>query len=130
MLHAMVEPAWVKVEGSVLERLNPEEGFFMARQYGYSKLFVEYIVKEIAALVTESSGKIKIIVTSLCPSFCKSDLGRNIKAWDEVVFKFFFLAIFGRSTAQRSRTLVSATMQGLESRGKFWKDDRLDLLYV
>ncbi|MCJ1243534.1 hypothetical protein MMC30_000731 [Trapelia coarctata] len=127
MLHAMVEPAWVKVDGSILEHLNSENGFHMARQYNSSKLFIEYIVKEIAALVIEPSGRTKVIVTSLCPSFCRSDLGRHIDAWWEEVFKVFFYAFFGRSTENGSRSLVSATTQGVESHGKFWKDDRFDL---
>lgn len=126
MLHAMVEPAWVNTDGSILDRLNSRDGFSMARQYNSSKLFIEYIVKEIAALVTEPSGKVKVIVTSLCPGFCKSDLGRHVDLWWEEIFKFFFYALFGRSTENGSRSLVSATTQGLESHGKFWKDDSYD----
>lgn len=126
MLHAMVEPAWVNTDGSILDRLNSRDGFSMARQYNSSKLFIEYIVQEIAALVTEPSGKVKVIVTSLCPGFCKSDLGRHIDLWWEEIFKFFFYALFGRSTENGSRSLVSATTQGLEAHGKFWKDDSYD----
>ena len=127
MLHAMVEPAWVKVDGSVLEHLNSQDGFCMARQYTSSKLCVEYIVKEIAALVAEPSGQTKVIVTSVCPSFCYSDLGRHIDEWWEEIFKVFFYALFGRGTENGSRSLVSATTQGVESHGRFWKDDRFDL---
>jgi len=127
MLHAMVEPAWVNLDGSILEHLNSEDGFSMARQYSSSKLFIEYIVKETAALVSKPSGKTKVIVTSLCPSFCRSDLGRHIDVWWEEIFKVFFYALFGRSTENGSRILVSAATQGVESHGRFWKDDRLDL---
>jgi NAD(P)-dependent dehydrogenase (short-subunit alcohol dehydrogenase family) len=125
-LHGYVQPDWVNVEGSILEHLNDEASFSRDRQYNTTKLLVEYTVKSLAALVTGSDGKTSIIVTSLCPGFCTSGLARQFDSLPERVFKFIFWGIFARPTEQGSRSLVSATTQGLESHGRFWKDDKYD----
>jgi NAD(P)-dependent dehydrogenase (short-subunit alcohol dehydrogenase family) len=126
-LHGHVQPKWVNVEGSLLEHLNDEVSFDGERQYNTSKLLVEYTVKSLAALVTKSDGKTSVIVTSLCPGFCYSGLSRSFNSLPERIFVSIFKLIFARATEAGSRSLVSATTQGLESHGRFWKDDKYGL---
>ena len=126
-MHRAVQPKWINVEGSILTHLNDEASFNTDRQYNTSKLLVEYTVRELAALVTGPDGKTSVIVTSLCPGFCGSGLARQFDSLPERILKFIFYGIFGRPVEHGSRSLVSATTQGLESHGRFWKDDKYDL---
>ena len=125
-LHKTIQPEWVNVDGAVLEHLNSAESFSASRQYNTSKLLVEFIVKEIAALASEPNGMTPVIVNSLCPGFCYSELGRSFDTLMERMLMPVFYAIFARSTEHGSRTLVSGTSQGVEAHGTFWKNDTFE----
>ncbi|MCJ1380528.1 hypothetical protein MMC17_003636 [Xylographa soralifera] len=122
-LHKDVTRKMVDVEGSLLEHLNAKEGFRRDRQYCTSKLLVEYAVQKMAAMVSEESGKTRVVVNSLCPGLCASDLARGFDAWYEVVAKKIGYTLIARTAEQGGRTLVSGTTQGLEGQGKFWRND-------
>ena len=121
--HRSVKPELVRVEGNLLEHLSNEKGFVGQTQYAVSKLFVEYITKELAALTRKPNGELEVIVTSLCPGFCTSSLSRQYDSFIEGIASYCFYGLFGRSSEQGSRTLVSAVAQGEESHGKWWRDD-------
>ncbi|MCJ1294933.1 hypothetical protein MMC34_006493 [Xylographa carneopallida] len=123
LLHKDVTCEMVVVEGSLLEHLNAKEGFSRHRQYCTSKLLVEYAVQKMAAMVLEEGGKARVVVNSLCPGLCASDLARSFDAWYEVVLKTIGYTLMARTAEQGSRTLVSGTTQGLEGHGKFWRND-------
>ncbi|MCJ1433623.1 hypothetical protein MMC27_002986 [Xylographa pallens] len=124
--HMDVTRKTVDVEGSVLKHLNAKEGFGLDRQYCTSKLLVEYAVQTMAAMVVEESGKTRVVVNSLCPGLCSSDLARGFDAWYEVLLKNVGYGLLARTAEQGSRSLVSGTTQGLEGHGKFWRNDVWD----
>jgi NAD(P)-dependent dehydrogenase (short-subunit alcohol dehydrogenase family) len=111
-----------------LAAYNDPKAFSAQPQYGRSKLFVQCTMKEISKLVqAKNYADPPIIVTSVCPGACKSDLGRGfthpmIKLLLPVIHFLFF-----RSTEVGSRTLVSGTTQGKEAHGLFWKNDMVML---
>ena len=121
--HRMVKAEMVEVPGSILDHLNSPHEFNRDRQYMCSKLLLEYAVIGMAAIVSQTNGKTSVIVNSLCPGFCYSELSRDFSAWHEQVLKQIFFGTFARTAEVGSRTLVSGTIQGLESHGKFWKND-------
>ncbi len=121
--HTRMREEHFRTDGNLMEWLNRKEDYNGQKQYGISKLLVEWITKELAAMTTEPSGNVPVIVNSLCPGFCKSELGRSYNSWFEWMVMKTILGLFGRSSEEGSRTLVSGTTQGVESHGKFWKDD-------
>lgn len=67
--------------GSILQAVNarPPKGkaWDPLLQNARSKLFAIYISTSLAALATERNGKPQVVVTSVCPGACKSDLTRD-----------------------------------------------------
>lgn len=121
--YRLVKPGHLRVDASILGFLN-EEGQFEGRtQYRCSKLLVEYVAKSIANHTRGRNGQIEVIVNSACPGFCRSQLPRDYTSFLERLLKPVVYGIFGRSEEQGSRTLVSATLLGEESHGKWWRDD-------
>jgi len=104
---------------NLLESYNHKEDFSGSRQYQMSKLFVQYAMRRIAKLAADD-----VIVTSVCPGPCKSELPRAYKS--NPIFAIlidFFSTLLLRTTEQGSRTLVSATVQGEKVHGRYWTDD-------
>ncbi|KAI9879417.1 MAG: hypothetical protein M1830_008548 [Pleopsidium flavum] len=122
-LHTSVKRENIGHDGTLLKDSNSPATFNGQRQYGISKLFVMYITKELASLASSPNGEIQVIVTSLCPGFCASDLGRQYNSWAETIGMWLVHSIFARTTEEGSRTLVSATTLGPEGHGKWWKND-------
>lgn len=92
-------------------------------RYPTSKLIEILIVRELGPLVNNVSkeGKGKIILNTLTPGLCHSDLSRNSKfPFTLVVAISKFLV--ARTTEVGSRTLVSAAVAGEESHGQYMAD--------
>lgn len=121
--HRLVKARNLRTDGSILEFLNQEDRFEARAQYARSKLLVEYVAKSIADLTRRESGEIEVIVNSVCPGFCRSQLSRDFTKLLERLLRPVLYGIFGRSEEQGSRTLVSGTLLGEESHGKWWRDD-------
>ena len=122
-LHASPKREYLGDAGTLLAHCNLPVDYNGQRQYGISKLFVMYITKELAALATSPGGEVEVLVTSCCPGFCTSDLGRQYHSWIEIWGLWLVHGLLARSTEQGSRTLVSATVLGPEAHGKWWKND-------
>jgi len=122
-LHTEVKRDQLGDEGSLLSHCNAPENFSGQQQYSISKLFVIYVTQELAALATSPGGEVQVIMTSCCPGFCTSDLGRQYDSWIERNGLWLFQSLFARSTEAGSRTLVSATALGPEGHGKWWRND-------
>jgi len=122
-LHVAVKRENLGHDGSLLRDCNSLAAFNGQRQYSISKLFDIYITKELASLASSPNGEIQVIVTSLCPGFCTSDLGRHYNSWVERIGMWLIHSMFARTTEEGSRTLVTATTLGLEGHGKWWKND-------
>ena len=121
--HRGVKEDWVSAKGSLLEALNDEKNFSGMRQYATSKLYVEYVNKALADLTRDPRGEVQVTVDSCCPGLCQSDLSRDYSGVMERFLVSIFFYICGRTSEQGSRTLVTATEQGVESHGRWWKND-------
>jgi NAD(P)-dependent dehydrogenase (short-subunit alcohol dehydrogenase family) len=107
-----------------LAAYNTSDMFSAQPQYSRSKLFVQCTLKAIANLVqTKDFADPPIIVTSVCPGACKSDLGRGFTHPILRLLMPVIYFVFMRSTEEGSRTLVSGSQQGKEAHGLFWKND-------
>jgi len=89
-------------------------------RYNTSKLLEILTIRDLAPGMT-ASEKPKVILNTLTPGFCHSELMRH------AVFPLNFLgwvgkSLIGRSTEMGSRTLVAAASAGEESHGKYMTD--------
>lgn len=106
----------------LLDSFNHSENFSAQKQYGASKLFLMYAVKELAAKAAHESG-LEVFVTSVCPGMCQSDIARD---YDSLLFrigKSILNVLFMRTAEQGSRTFVSGALLGGEGHGQFWQHD-------
>lgn len=113
----------LRTEGPLLDHLSSPERFQGPKQYGISKLLLEYVIKTIADLVRADDGTVPVIVNTISPGLCASSLGRQYNRFYERWLAWLAYKIFARTTEQGSRSLVSATVQGIESQGKCWRSD-------
>lgn len=110
------------VESNLLDYLNNECTFKEMPRYPVSKYLLDCGMREIANL-TLKNGRPEVIVNSISPGICRSNLSRQFDKFHERFGKLLFYSVFGRSSEEGGRSLVSATLQGPESHGKVWKDD-------
>lgn len=113
----------LRTDGPLLEHVNSPQRFQGPKQYGISKLLLEYVVKNLASLVRSDDGRVPVIVNTVSPGFCVSSLGRQYDRFYERWMVWLVYKLFARTTEQGSRSLVSATVQGTESQGKCWRSD-------
>lgn len=113
----------VQTDGPLLPYLNDSVHFKGPRQYGISKLLLEFVIKKIAALSRNEDGSHPLIVNTVSPGLCKSGLGRQYNCWYEKCIVWAMHKLFARTTEEGSRSLVSATIQGVESQGKCWRSE-------
>ena len=100
-----------------------------AAQYARSKLVLEYAVRHLAAspLIQGPDGKPKVIVNTVCPGMCKSDLGRNMAEGSlllRIVQRLVNLTI-ARTAEDGANTYIAALERGDETHGEMWKNDRV-----
>ena len=124
---ARVKPESLRTDGDgpLLERLNapPKKTKETVKMYGISKLLLEYVIKNIARLTRKEDGTVQVIVNTVSPGFCASSLGRQFRRPYERWLLWIVYKLFARTAEQGSRSLVSATVQGVESQGKCWRSD-------
>lgn len=113
----------LRTDGGLLEHLNESRHFAGPKQYGVSKLLVEYVAKTLAGSMHDESGTVPVIVNTVSPGLCVSGLGRQYDRWYERWAVWIMYKLFARTTEQGSRSLVSATYQGIESHGRCWRSD-------
>ncbi|OOG00188.1 hypothetical protein ASPCADRAFT_41072 [Aspergillus carbonarius ITEM 5010] len=107
----------------LLKHLNSPQFFKGPRQYGISKLLLEYVLKTVAGLIRNENGTLPVIINTVSPGFCVSSLGRKYSRFYERWMTWLAYKLFARTAEQGSRSLVSATYQGMESHGKCWRSD-------
>lgn len=129
--HNMVQKDWfAPAGGSLLKAANDREKWDATRSYSMVKLIGIAVMQAVARGTASSSASPAspkqpgIIVNAVCPSLCKTDLGRNFGTMSHIS-GFFFQAAFARTAEEGSRSLVSATALGPESHGRFWHHDIL-----
>lgn len=102
-------------KGSFMERWNDPKKADMAGRYNLSKFLVILAVREFAER-SESSKKGPIIINTPNPSFCVSNLAREMHG--NPGFKVFEKAL-ARSTEEGSRALVHGLLAGRETNGQY-----------
>jgi NAD(P)-dependent dehydrogenase (short-subunit alcohol dehydrogenase family) len=113
----------VRTNDTLLAHVNDPDNFAGPKQYGISKLLLEFVMKRIANCVRDDDGTHTLIVNTVSPGLCKSSLGRQYDSWWEKCAKWILYKLFARTTEQGSRLLVSAVLQGVESQGRCWRND-------
>ncbi|KAI9801755.1 MAG: hypothetical protein M1825_003127 [Sarcosagium campestre] len=106
---------------NIFAALNDKSKTDMNDRYNVSKLIEIYVVRELAALVTASSKKGDVIINTLNPGFCRSNIMREAKG----AFKVYLAglrSLLARSTEVGSRTLVAGIVAGPESHGEYMHD--------
>lgn len=129
--HRMVQKDWyASAEGSLMKAANDKARWDVAKSYSMVKLMGMAVMQGVARGVTESRASSPnhkspdIVVNAVCPSLCKTDLGRKFGTVSQIS-GFIFQGIFARTAEEGSRSLVSATALGPESHGRFWHHDIL-----
>ncbi|KAF4204103.1 hypothetical protein CNMCM8927_007920 [Aspergillus lentulus] len=122
-LFTRVKVDGLRAEGSLLEDLNDPQRFIGPQQYRISKLLMEFVLKTVALHAREENGSVPVIINTVSPGFCASSLGRQYDRFYERWMMWLVYKLFARTAEQGSRSLVSATYQGVESHGKCWSND-------
>jgi NAD(P)-dependent dehydrogenase (short-subunit alcohol dehydrogenase family) len=116
-----VAPLEVRQKPSVLDHYNKKENHREGNQYKFSKVFLMYATKKLADEV--SSGD--VIITSICPGWVNTNLGRDHFFPGVHLLAFFFTLLFMRSPAVAANTVLSGTTQGESVHGRFWQHDAI-----
>ena len=117
--------------GNLLEAVNAKPTTGQAwdgmLQNARTKLFGMYITQTLATLSTKSTGENEVIVTSLCPGACKSDLARDFKAagFGYALALRLFDLLFNKSTEEGGRSYVAVASLGEEAQGRWYRTTAL-----
>ncbi|CBX93299.1 hypothetical protein IAQ61_009010 [Plenodomus lingam] len=114
-----VVPSQVQAEAKMLEHYNKQENFKEGSQYKFSKVFLMYATNKLAEEI--SSGD--VIITSICPGWVHSDLGRDHFFPGIFVLACLFVLLFMRTPSQGANTILSVTAQGERVHGRFYQHD-------
>lgn len=107
----------------LLQHLNDPSHYAGPKQYGVSKLLLEYMLKRTAERVRHENGTLPVIINTVSPGLCASSLGRSYDTLVQRGVVWLLYRLFARTAEQGSRSLVSATYQGVESHGRCWRSD-------
>jgi len=96
-------------------------------QNARSKLFAMYISESLATLATGHGGEPQVIITSVCPGACKSDLTRDLfgKSFFQTLSLRIFDLLFNKPTEQGAWSYIRATALPIEGHGKWYKTTAL-----
>ena len=119
--------------GSILQSVNapPPDGktWDPLLQNARSKLFAMYVSEALASLATtaERNSDPQVIVTSVCPGACKSDLARDLlgKSFLQTFAIRVFDILFNKPTEQGGWSYVRAASLSAEAHGKWYKTTAL-----
>lgn len=101
----------------------PQQAMGGQVRYGQSKLFLEYAIRRLNQLpaVNGNDGKPKVIINSVCPGICRTDIGRNYHNWFLLFFMHvIFMPLLSKSASDGANALLFALTAGEESRGQMW----------
>lgn len=110
-------------DDKLLQHLNDPSQFAGPKQYGVSKLLLEYMLKRTAERVRHENGTLPVVINTVSPGLCASSLGRTYDTFAQRCVVWLLYRLFARTAEQGSRSLVSATYQGVESHGRCWRSD-------
>jgi retinol dehydrogenase 12 len=95
----------------------------MRERYGDSKLLQILVVRELAKELSHSN-KPRVVLNTLSPGLCRSQLFRNAP-WPINWFMPISLFLLGRTPEMGSRVLLAAASAGEETHGKYFQDCKL-----
>ncbi|KFY86152.1 hypothetical protein V500_07825 [Pseudogymnoascus sp. VKM F-4518 (FW-2643)] len=112
--------------GSILQALNARPAdnatWNGLHQLAKSKLLAMYVARSVAALATQPSGEIDVVVSTVCPGACKSELARDFQVgFVAAAGVRVYGAVFSKSAEEGARVYVSVAALGLESHGGYYK---------
>ncbi|KAF1831550.1 hypothetical protein BDW02DRAFT_531603 [Decorospora gaudefroyi] len=116
-----IVPPEVRTEPSVLGYYNTQEHFKEGSQYSFSKVFLMYATKKLADEISSQN----VIITSICPGWVVTELGRDHYFPGVFILAFFFVFLFMQSPGQGAKMILSGTAQGKSVHGRFWKNDQM-----
>ena len=117
--------------GSMLQAINarPRDGkkWNPLLQNARSKLFATYISQSLATLALGRNGEPQVIVTSVCPGACKSDLTRDLvgNSFLQTFALRIFDILFNKPTEEGGWSYVQAAALPEEGHGKWYKTTAL-----
>lgn len=106
---------------SLIDHINDEKKFDNQRQYFLVKLAAWFVIQGLVQQQKKSGGQ-KVVINASDPGLCKTGMLRSFPLIVRAIMAVNYW-ILGRSVEQGARTLMSATGLGVESNGKFWKND-------
>lgn len=113
---------------NLLQSYNTANGCKASQEYAVSKLLVMCVMQMLASFARSpeaGGGKLDVVVTSVCPGYCKSDRSRGHNSLAMKVARAIANMLFLRATEEGSRSLVSAVTLGEEAHRALWADDEL-----
>ena len=123
--HKDVQPKDIYQSPNLLLKFNDPKTFDPFKSYDVSKLFILYVVRELAARGTKEGREQSVVINCSCPGAVQTQLGREFDTLFFRVVKFVIFSIFTRTPEEGSRTFVNATLLGSESQGEFYNNDRI-----
>jgi NAD(P)-dependent dehydrogenase (short-subunit alcohol dehydrogenase family) len=109
-------------DDSIIEKISSKEFFNIMTQYSVTKLILMYAIEGIVPKTLDESGKPVVILTTVCPGLCKTNIGREF-SWIMKLTNGLFQMFFARTCEEGSRTIVSGAALDLEAHGEFWSHD-------
>lgn len=116
-----IVPSDIWNESSILAHYNKRESFSENKQYKFSKVFLMYATRCMADCISSED----VIITSMCPGWVNSNLGRDHFFPGVFVIAFFFILLFMRTPAQGANLILSGTTQGKKVHNRFWRHDEI-----
>lgn len=116
-----VVPEEVRGQSNVLAHYNTKGNFGEGSQYKFSKVFLMYVAQRLAGEISSED----VIITSICPGWVNTNLGRDHFFPGVFVLAFLFVFVFMRTPAQGANMILSGTTQGESVHGRFWQHDQI-----
>jgi len=110
-------------EPSIFSAFKDPASKFQPDRYNASKLLEIFTVRELGPAIT-ASGKPEIILNTLTPGFCHSELMRHA-VFPLNLFAWIGKAIIARTTEVGSRTILAAAAAGKDSHGQYMADCKI-----
>ncbi|KAG9498345.1 putative secondary metabolism biosynthetic enzyme [Fusarium musae] len=113
-------PEWEKRDGGILlhfkDPSNWPSGGGPDAMYATSKLLLMYAFEEICKLAVDEKGEPQVILKSVCPGICNTDLQRTLKKRSLVARMAIpiLMSIVGKSPELGGRYLLDAALAGPE----------------
>ncbi|KAJ5881197.1 uncharacterized protein N7473_012250 [Penicillium subrubescens] len=118
MGRAVKADTFSQTDAKILDQVTQPDFFGFQKQYNVSKLLLFYVLDGLV----ESTSSSSVIINTVCPGACRTDLGRNFSTWLRIPLNLV-QTVLARSAEEGARTYVSGVTLGQESHGQLWSAD-------